>query len=120
MLIRSPASAVFDAFVQPAMLKKSWLRRVSGPLVDGAKVRWEFRVPGATEMVEVTRFVQGEHISFAWSGGITVALGFRAKGRFSMTEGFAIVLYDLKCLLETGKSGGMVRDKAALTESPNA
>ena len=30
------------------------------------------------------------------------------------TEGFAIVLCDLKSLLETGKSGGMVRDKAVL------
>ena len=32
----------------------------------------------------------------------------------STTEGFAIVLCNLKSLLETGKSGGMVRDKAVL------
>ena len=30
------------------------------------------------------------------------------------TEGFAIVLCDPKSLRETGKSGGMVRDKAVL------
>ncbi len=44
--------------------------------------------------------------------------GFKGRGAATQavatTEGFAIVLCDLKCLLETGKSGGMVRDKAAL------
>lgn len=31
MLIRSPASSVFNAFVQPALLKKFWLKQ-AGPL----------------------------------------------------------------------------------------
>jgi uncharacterized protein YndB with AHSA1/START domain len=135
MLIRSHVSSVFNAFVQPALLKKFWLKRASAPLAEGAKVDWEFRVPGATETVEVTRFVKEEHISFVWSDGKAVTIRFRAKGRssttvevqvkgfkgrnavseaVSTTEGFAIVLCDLKSLLETGKSGGMVRDKAAL------
>jgi len=140
MLIRSPRSAVFESFVQPELLKKFWLKRASGPLAEGAKVNWEFRVPGATETVEVTRFAQGKYISFIWSDGIAVALEFRAKGRsstvvqvaakgfkgrdsssaaVSTTEGFAIVLCDLQSLLETGKSGGMVRDKAALIAAGN-
>ena len=135
MLIRSPAPSVFNAFVQPALLKKFWLKQASGPLGEGAKVDWEFRVPGATETVEVTRFIEGEQISFVFSDGKTVAMRFHAKGRsatavdvqvkgfkgrkagseaVSTTEGFAIVLCDLKSLLETGKSGGMVRDKAVL------
>ena len=135
MLIRSPASSVFNAFVQPALLKKFWLKQASAPLCEGAKVDWEFRVPGATETVEVTRFIEGEQISFIFSDGKTVAIRFHAKGRsraavevqvkgfkgrkavseaVSTTEGFAIVLCDLKSLLETGKSGGMVRDKAVL------
>ena len=135
MLIRSPALLVFNAFVQPALLKKFWLKQASGTLGAGAKVDWEFRVPGATETVEVTRFVEGEQISFVFSDGKTVAIRFHAKGRsstavevqvkgfkgrkavseaVSTTEGFAIVLCDLKSLLETGKSGGMVRDKATL------
>ena len=135
MLIRSPAPSVFNAFVQPALLKKFWLKQASGPLGEGAKVDWEFRVPGATETVEVTRFIEGEQISFVFSDGKTVAMRFHAKGisstavdvqvkgfkgrkagseAVSTTEGFAIVLCDLKSLLETGKSGGMVRDKAVL------
>ena len=32
MLIRSPALLVFNAFVQPALLKKFWLKQASGPL----------------------------------------------------------------------------------------
>jgi uncharacterized protein YndB with AHSA1/START domain len=135
MLIRSPVLSVFNAFVQPALLKKFWLKRASAPLGVGAKVDWEFRVPGATETVEVTRFVEGEEISFVWSDGKAVTLRFSAKGKsstkvevrvegfkggkaaaeaVSTTEGFAIVLCDLKSLLETGQSGNMVRDKAAL------
>jgi hypothetical protein len=47
-----------------------------------------------------------------------VVSGFSGDDRTAQavaaTEGFAIVLCDLKSLLETGKSGGMVRDKALL------
>jgi len=83
MLIRSPASAVFSALVRPASLKKFWLKQASAALSKGAKVDWEFRVPGATETVEVTRFVEGEAISFVWSGGKSVELRFRPVGRSS-------------------------------------
>jgi hypothetical protein len=88
--------------------------------------------------VEVTRFIEGEAVSFVWSDGKAVRVRFRPKGRsssvvevevrgfrgrsavseaVSTTEGFAIVLCDLKSLLETGKSGRMVRDKAGLIAS---
>jgi uncharacterized protein YndB with AHSA1/START domain len=138
MLIRSPASTVFNAFVQPALLKKFWLTRASAPLGKGAKVTWEFRVPGAVETVEVTRFVEAERISFLWSHGKAVEMRFLPKGRsstavevqvrgfngrnagaeaVSTTEGFAVVLCDLKSLPETGRSGGMVRDTAKLIAS---
>lgn len=135
MLIRKPASIVFNALVQPASLRKFWLKTASEPLSKGAEVHWEFLVPGATETVKVTRFIAGEALSFVWSDGKAVQMRFRAKGKsssvvtvevrgfkgrsaaadaISTTEGFAIVLCDLKSLLENGTSGGMVRDKAAL------
>ncbi|MEP7276850.1 MAG: hypothetical protein ABI812_10875, partial [Betaproteobacteria bacterium] len=41
-------------------------------------------------------------------------------GSQAATEGFTIVLCDLKCLLETGQSGNMVRDKAALISAASA
>jgi uncharacterized protein YndB with AHSA1/START domain len=135
MLIRASAQEVFDAFVQPALLTKFWLRKASGPLALDRVVRWEFMVPGAADEVQATRLVPAEHIAFNWSDGTSVdirlarfgrgatrvtveAEGFRGKAAAAQavgaTEGFAIVLCDLKSLLETGASGGMVRDKGRL------
>ncbi len=134
MLIRRPRNEVFDAFVDPATIEKFWLERTSGPLADGAVVEWQFLVPGARETVHVRDFVADERIGFAWSDGIVVTMEFHAVEagtRLSIvatgfagpdanaqavnaTEGFTIVACDLKCLLETGQSGGMVRDKALL------
>jgi uncharacterized protein YndB with AHSA1/START domain len=135
MLVRRPVVDVFDAFVQPRWLEKFWLKSASAPLSAGATVEWTFKVPGATETVRVTSFAPGERISFVWSDGKAVRIGLKPRGKtasvvevkvsgfegrdaasqaISATEGFALVLCDLKCLLETGRSGGMVRDKAAL------
>ena len=135
LLIRKPVPAVFDALVNPATLEKFWLRKATGPLSEGAKVQWEFLVPGAHESVTVNEFVANETLEYTWSDGIAVRMDFRPKeddntrltvtaSGFSgpdasaqavaATEGFTIVLCDLKSLLESGRSGNMVRDKAAL------
>ncbi len=135
MLIRKPVSDVFDAFVNPRILEKFWLNSASGPLGKEAVVEWEFMVPNARETVTVTDFVQDQVIAFNWSDGIAVkmtfsrqdqsdtrisvtASGFRGANAVAQalnaTEGFTIVLCDLKSLLETGQSGNMVRDKAVL------
>ena len=138
MLFRAPVSTVFQAFVQPSWLKRFWLKTASGPLRQGGKVRWEFLVPGAGEEVSVKRLIDCERILFDWSDGNRVDLRFTQwtrgvtrvsvqvsgfKGRdaarqaVGATEGFTIVLCDLKCLLESGRSGRMVRDKAKLIAS---
>ena len=135
MLIRKPAEDVFNAFVNPRIIEKFWLKSASGPLAKGASVKWEFMVPGARETVSVTEFVQNKIIAFTWSDGIAVemkfdrqeanstrlsvtATGFQGADAASQavgaTEGFTIVLCDLKSLVETGRSGNMVRDKAVL------
>ena len=137
MLIRKSPDAVFNAFVDPRLIEKFWLRSASGPLAKGARVEWEFMVPGARETVAVTEFVPGRGIAFTWSGGVAVkmafdpydtsdtrvtvsATGFDATHTVDATEGFAIVLCDLKSFLETGRSGNMVRDKAALIAAGKA
>ena len=56
MLIRRPPGEVFAAFVNPQTLRKFWLTDSSGPLAPGARVVWQFMVPGATAKVVVTRF----------------------------------------------------------------
>ena len=132
MLIHSTVESVFDAFVNPATILKFWLAKTSGPLAPGATVQWEFMVPSAQETVRVTAFSAPRHLAFDWSDGIHVEMKFTAKtGNATVvsvdasgfkdadesngaTEGFSIVLCDLKTLLESGRSAHLVRDKAAL------
>lgn len=93
-------------------------------------------VPGATERVSVTAFDRPQHIAFTWTdGGLDVDLrfdalkddvtvvsvevrGFKDDDGFDpvvdATEGFSIVLCDLKIFLESGRSPNLVKDKAEL------
>lgn len=133
-LIRRPPGEVFAAFVNPQTLRKFWLRDASGPLGPRARVRWDFLVPGASADVVVTHFEAPHRIAFDWPD-MHVDLAFESIDReatrvevsvsnlgaidvlanaTSTIEGFAIVLCDLKTLLETGESAGLVRDKAEL------
>ena len=136
MLIRRPAVEVFNAFVQPDLITKFWLKGTTGPLGQGAQDEWQFMVPGATERVHATAFDQPHHIAFVWSesglgvdirfvekqNGITAVSvevrGFESDGGtdqvVNATEGFSIVLCDLKVLLESGRSASLVKDKAEL------
>jgi uncharacterized protein YndB with AHSA1/START domain len=135
MLIRRPPGEVFSAFVNPQQLRKFWLNDASGPLAPRARVQWTFMVPGATAGVVVTRFESPHHLGFDWDDGVHVAMtfepfgdgstrasievsGFTGADAFQQAtdtiEGFTIVLCDLKGLLETGESPGLVRAKAEL------
>ena len=135
MLIRRPRAEVFNAFVQPQLITMFWLKRTTGPLTAGAQVEWDFMVPGAKETVTVSEFDEPQRLRFTWSDGISVdmkfteehdgatrlsveATGFRGEQQLDQvvgaTEGFSIVLCDLKTLLETGRSANLVADKAEL------
>jgi uncharacterized protein YndB with AHSA1/START domain len=134
MLIRRPPGEVFAAFVNPQTLRKFWLKDSSGPLAPRARVRWDFMVPGASADVTVTRFEAPHRLGFDWPD-MHVEMTFETVDRettrvevavsnfgavdvlanaTTTIEGFAIVLCDLKTLLETGESAGLVRDKAEL------
>src|SRR4029079_7905107 len=123
MLIRRPPGEVFAAFVNPTTLRKFWLSDASGPLGPGARVRWAFMVPGAEADVVVRRFESPHHLAFDWPRGMHVDMRFEpfdeGATRVTVTvggfdprqlleqatgtvEGFAIVLCDLKTLLESG------------------
>jgi uncharacterized protein YndB with AHSA1/START domain len=140
-LVRRPAAQVFDAFVDPETLTKFWLEATSGPLAAGARVDWQFMVPGVTEVTTVTRFDPPTALAFDWSDGVSVSLTFEAhtpgitrialeatgfqgddilEQAVNATEGFTIVLCDLKTLLETGESANLVRDKAQLITETRA
>ena len=75
-LIRCPVADVFNAFVDPEMIKKFWLAETTGPLAPGARVTWTFMVPGAKDDVTVVAFEKDRHIAFDWSDGISVNLYF--------------------------------------------
>jgi uncharacterized protein YndB with AHSA1/START domain len=132
--IRRPRPEVFASFVDPSTITKFWLQSTSGPLSQGATVEWHFLVPGAVETVSVHEFEINRKIAFSWSEGVGVTLNFTEVGQATTlvsvevsglphddlealvgaTEGFSIVLCELKVLLESGHSANLVRDKANL------
>jgi uncharacterized protein YndB with AHSA1/START domain len=138
ILIRRPVAEVFDAFVRPDKITQFWLESTTGPLAKGAQVTWCFMVPGATQTVTVTEFEAKRRIAFDWSDGnhvnmdfdprpngatrVSVAVtgfvdGSKVDQAVNATEGFSIVLCDLKTLLESGRSANLVKDKAELIAS---
>jgi uncharacterized protein YndB with AHSA1/START domain len=136
MLIRCAADRAFDAFVQPESITQFWLKSTTGPLEAGATVAWEFLVPGATENVVVTECERPYRIAFSWTdGGLHVAIVFSpidanatvvsvavrgftddhdGEQAINATEGFAIVLCELKIFIESGQCANLVKDKAVL------
>lgn len=136
MLIHASPHAAFEAFRDPAQLTRFWLSHCSGPLEAGARVHFAFMVPGAQATAVVKQVEPDRLIAFDWAeDGTSVELRFEPHGdeavhvtatvtgfsgdeamasAIDATAGFSLVLCDLKVLLETGKPGGMVRDKAAL------
>lgn len=138
MLIGCTAKEAFQAIAEPERITKFWLKRTTGPLAADAQVEWEFMVPDAIERVVVTAFVPHSHIAFTWSegkldvdlkfsethSGVTIVSaevrGFKPDDGIGQvvdaTEGFSIVLCDLKILLESGRSANLVRDKAELIQ----
>ncbi len=143
MLIRRPAEEVFDAFTDPGTITRFWLRSSSGPLAPGATVHWTFHTSGAQVDTEVTAFERGRALAIAWSDGTTVSwnlwqhessgtvveienAGFGGSpaeivdAALESTQGFTIVLCDLKVLLEGGVPANLSRDKAILIQTGRA
>jgi uncharacterized protein YndB with AHSA1/START domain len=138
MLMHASREAVLRAFVEPAWLTRFWLASSSGPLEVGVAVHWEFLVPGAAVETTLTRHDPERGLSWRWSDGTTVDVelehvdgavavtlvnaGFggarkeKLERALDATEGFTIVLCDLKTLLESDASAGLTRSKARLIE----
>lgn len=137
ILVRAPAKDAYDAFVQPETLTKFWLANASAPLTVGQRVRWRFMVPGAADDVDAKVLEPNERIVVAWSDGTTTEWtfdpcvdggtivtveqsGFTGSGdeivatAIEATQGYTLVLSDLKLLLERGSAMNLVKDKATL------
>lgn len=138
MLVECAPDRAFDAFVLPKMLIRFWLSAASGPLEVGETVNWSFMVPGAEAGTTARALERGRHIAWDWDDGSNVSIDFepmddctaitvvqtgfegsareQADSALNGTEGFCVVLCDLKTLLETGSSAGLTRAKAKLIE----
>ena len=134
MLIRRPASEVYEAFVDPAVTIRFWFTHGSGRLEPGATVRWSWAMYGAftdtrvidldpgrrilvewddppnrvewvfSERPDGTTFVSITNSGFAGTGEQVVAQALDAMG------GFSFVLAGAKAWLEHGIELGLVAD----------
>ncbi len=138
MLIEASPAAIYAAFVGPEWLTRFWLRSANMPLAIGRTARWEFMVPGAETETTATRLEQDRALSWRWSDGTSTSIDLEPMGdvtavtvvcrdfagdtseqveaALNACEGFTIVLCDLKTLLETGTSAGLVASKARLIQ----
>lgn len=137
-VIRKPVATVFDAFVNPQITTKFWIKRSTGPLEDGATVRWYFTDDISTE-VRVVAIEKNRRIHFEWGDEpqdtTTVEWLFEPRGEdracvnvscsgfsgdadamvakaLDTTSGFAIVLTAAKAYLEHGVQLDIVADHA--------
>ena len=138
-LVRRPVPEAWAAFVDPAVLTAFWLSTTSGPLEEGATVHWSFMTRDAESDV-VVRTLERDRLVLDWPDGTTSTFLFRSFGDdhtvlrveeqgfdgsdeevalrvIDETQGYSIVLNDLKVLLETGRSPNLVRDKAVLIDA---
>jgi uncharacterized protein YndB with AHSA1/START domain len=138
LLIKASAKEIFSSFVEPDKLSAFWLKSSSAPLAVGKSVHWTFMAAGAETDSIAKALKPGEAISWKWTDGTTVKIdleavrggtavtivneGFTgsatkmAEAALDATEGFALVLADLKTMLESGRSANIVRDKARLID----
>ena len=138
MLIRRPARAVFEAFVDPAVTTQFWFTDGSGRLEPGARVRWEWGMYGVGADVEVKAVEPDRRILIQWPGQtgpetvewtfdprgddatfVTITVtGFAGTGdamlRAALDDmgGFTIVLAGCKAWLEHGLRLNLVADHA--------
>jgi uncharacterized protein YndB with AHSA1/START domain len=64
--IRKPAAEVFDAVARPEKLSRYFVQAASGPLSEGATVKWSFAEAPTPFDVVVREVVDNERIVFEW------------------------------------------------------
>jgi len=126
MLIRKPASAVFEAFIDPAITSKFWFTKSTGRLEPGKHVTWTWEMYDVSIEVDVKQIDVNKRILVEWGnyGAMTAVewtlmpygddgtyvtisnSGFQGDGdkvvrdALDSTGGFTWVLAGLKALLE--------------------
>ena len=135
MLIRKPAAAVFQAFLDPTITTNFWFTQSSGLLEIGKTITWDWEIYGVSTKVLVKDIIPNKKISIEWGEPATnvdfefTALteettyvviknyGFRETGDELIsvikdsTGGFTTVLDGLKAYLEHNIQLNLIGDK---------
>jgi uncharacterized protein YndB with AHSA1/START domain len=137
MLIRTPVTKVFEAFVNPELTTQFWFTKGSGRLEAGKQVRWQWEMYDISIPVTVTALEPDRRLVIEWPGysgretvewnfepqpdGTTfvriTASGFAGDGdqlvkqATDSTQGFSLVLAGLKAFLEHGIRLNLVADR---------
>jgi uncharacterized protein YndB with AHSA1/START domain len=136
MLIRKGIEEVFDAFINPEVTTKIWFTKSSGKLEAGKTVTWNWEMYNHSVEVEVLEIIPLQKIKINWGNydnPSIVEWTFREmkNGTFvsvineivqpdsakllaevrDSTEGFTLVLANLKALLEHDIQLGLVADR---------
>lgn len=138
MLIRKPASEVFEAFVNPAITSKFWFTKGSGRLQEGKQIRWDWEMYNLSVDVNVKAIEKDKRILIEWGTSgkpsttvewvfssrpdgtthVTVTnSGFNGDGdevvkqALDSTGGFTLVLAGLKAFLEHNIDLNLIADR---------
>ncbi|SFO69997.1 Uncharacterized conserved protein YndB, AHSA1/START domain [Chitinophaga sp. YR627] len=135
MLIRRPASEVFDAFIDPEKSRHFWFTKASGKLEKGKTITWEWEMYQVSTQVIVKEIILHEQIIIEWNSPATTVefifraltddqtyvvirnYGFRQQGGdlikevINNTGGFTTVLDGLKAYMEHGINLHLIADK---------
>jgi len=135
MLIRKPASEVFEAFMDPGITKHFWFTKGSGRLELNKKITWEWEMYNVSTTVMAKEIIKDKKISIEWDDPITYVdfnfdtlsdgstfvsirnYGFQQTGEELLkvikdsTGGFTTVVDGLKAYLEHNINLNLIADK---------
>jgi len=135
MMIRKPASVVFEAFINPEITRHFWFTKGSAPLEIGKTVVWEWEMYGVSTPVLVKEIIPDQQIVINWGEPATLVVfsfqslseattyviisqyGLQGSGDALLaqvkefTGGFTTVLDGLKAYLEHGINLHLMADK---------
>lgn len=66
--IQKPSTEVFQAIVDPEKMCNYFIGKSTGHLIEGTNVTWEFPEFEGEVLIEVTKVIPGELVSFNWEG----------------------------------------------------